>query len=675
MRRQVQRCEAADAPRAVCSVERSAFCECPGHVPRVPDEERLRGKDGARGVIAFGQRMAERDHGGRCAYGKTPRRLIKRPEEERYFHEYSLLAAGAHPLLGEAIAFGERHGEIVVMGEEECVSNRVETFLSIARAAAGHVLPRPARGVLIAAAHLGYEIRHRAFGPVRLEEQLEDAVAVAVEGKFKTILGIGREITECRVKVRRRLIGLKAQHVENHMYCGIARFRFYRAEDVADGGIRSLPAMDFPHPFGIARVGGIGASAAHVWGGGQNGEDDEYAQADQADRRRPCRVRDMRMYCRDGVPQRCHNSHDSIVAAVEHGFGLRRGAIIRDIYLKRRGAHPISPMPSLMFFVATFAITAVSYFGLKMLFGQGAALLFAFMLGQGHYVMAYLWSVPAYRRMTPVERARNLSIFAFLTALFFAAVFWFRWVSFPLALFSVIFIAVFHNFRDYEFFYRQFIRDFSGGFRRLAVTVFFSSAFLIVFSLNLLLQPGGSRVIFAGDLPAVLVQILFIAAVVGFVLSGLRLALPAARAIRSGFRPAAAIAFPAGGLLAAIAALDPVDLVYFFTVWHFVLWLVFVGFQTAGRRQTGHPGGRGSGIVVYQWRESTLGYFLVTAVVYAVILGGFVAVWGLASPRDLDRIITESFFWGLPGFVFFSFAHILFSALPHPRRTGAAAVG
>lgn len=328
-------------------------------------------------------------------------------------------------------------------------------------------------------------------------------------------------------------------------------------------------------------------------------------------------------------------------------------------------------MHSLLFFTATFAIAAVFYFGSKMLFGQAAALLFAFMLGQGHYVMAYLWSVPAYRRMAPGERLRNLSIFTVFTALFFAAVFWFRWVSFPLALFSIIFIAVFHNFRDYEFFYRQFAGGFRGGFRHLAVTLFFSSAFFVVFSLNLLLRPGGSRVIFGGDLPDVLVPVLFVAAVAALVVSGLRLAMPAVRAMSSGFGSAAAILFPAGGMLTAIAALDPVDLVYFFTVWHFVLWLLFVGLQTAWRRQTGYPGGGGSGMSGYQWRESTRGYFLVTTVVYAVILGGFVAVWGLALPRDLNRIITESFFWGLPGFVLFSFAHILFSVLPRPRRSDA----
>lgn len=300
----------------------------------------------------------------------------------------------------------------------------------------------------------------------------------------------------------------------------------------------------------------------------------------------------------------------------------------------------------LFLLASTFCVSALLYFGARGLWGVPAALFLAFSTSLSHYALAYLWSVPSYARWPKKFIARNMIFFSSVLALFVALVYWPGVVSFSDALLFVVVISIVHNSRDYAFFFRQIASGFTDGRRSFVLTSFFSAlSFLVIFGVLLAVpsKSGFQLILFSPQIVVPLLvlsaawlawSLVMLARTKGF--SGEEL-LPVRYTLPIFLVPFA---------LYAVGNVTALDLFYFFVIWHYILWY---GYTLSKLSNTGGSPTRFLGLV---------------AATNAVFIVPFFLLLSAGAWTDLPTAIRESFLWGLSGFVFFSFGHILFSVLP-----------
>lgn len=335
----------------------------------------------------------------------------------------------------------------------------------------------------------------------------------------------------------------------------------------------------------------------------------------------------------------------------------------------------ISLSAYILFLLATFSFSALLYFGIKATWGIAAALLAVFLLGQGHYAMAYLWSVPAYRTAAVPHRSRNLAVFSILALAALLAFYIVPFLPFAYAVLFVIVLGVFHNFRDYEFFFRQMMSGYRDARRSPSLTFILSGLFLLVYFGTLFADPAHGMEVFGGAIPR---EVFAAGVAFAFALLGTGLIL----FVRGkGFAPLLADAgiarsfafFLPAPLVGLLARSDPADLAYLFTAWHFALWLGYipmkVHYESArdASRQEEKSAGMLDAILRY-WRRDIFRFAVVTLGLYAILIALPLAFWYAGWFRAAADFIRGSFFWGISGFIFFSFSHIVFTALPRLRR-------
>lgn len=326
-----------------------------------------------------------------------------------------------------------------------------------------------------------------------------------------------------------------------------------------------------------------------------------------------------------------------------------------------------------VFLFSTLAATALFYFGAKALFGIAGALFFVYLFGQGHYLMAYLWSVPRYRRMPPETRRRTLAVLVAAAALFLGAIYAAYAVPFHYAVLFVIVIGAFHNFRDYEFFFRQLSSGFRDVSRPFATILLLAASFLTLYFGLLSSDFQNSVLVFGGLIPRGVFTAGFYSslalwgAALFFALRGRGAPETAPAPFRAPLHAAALFGAPAA-LGAAAAAINPIDLAFLVTAWHYALWLGFMTVKVGhdARLRAAAPAPRGVlPRLLELWRGSVPRFLFMTALLYAALFAIFVFLYADTMPA-FDAAITTSFFWGTQGFIFFSFAHIVFTELPFP---------
>lgn len=296
--------------------------------------------------------------------------------------------------------------------------------------------------------------------------------------------------------------------------------------------------------------------------------------------------------------------------------------------------------------------------------------------------MAYLWSVPTYIRMPSSLRRVSLGAWGAAVAFFFCAVFLWRIIPLYIAVLFLLIITSFHFFRDYEFFYRQLISGLRDRRRTLSLTCMLTGFYLMVVFGAILFDLEKTRSLFGAPLAPSLARAVFWGSAALFALSGVFLMRDKKRRMRLRAllrEPAqAAVLVASVAALSLLSRLSTLDLFVLFAAWHYSLWLAFTarmisaaaGWQAATALST-HETQRTLGIVLDYWKRDMRSFFVLTAAFYAVLL----AVYYLSYLFDLTPAIAaarhQSFFWGVGGYVFFSIAHILFTALPRPAPAPA----
>ena len=328
-----------------------------------------------------------------------------------------------------------------------------------------------------------------------------------------------------------------------------------------------------------------------------------------------------------------------------------------------------------LFIFGTFVAACAYYFLSRALFGIAGALFFVFMLGYGHYIMGYIWSAPSYLAAQKHEAIRNLSAVTISGLIFITVIHTLRIVPFYYAVFITIMIAVVHNFRDYEFFYRQISSDFRESKRTIKVTAFLSSFFIFFLFGPIIADPEKSRALFGAVLPPEIFVYGFALAVLVFAFSGfLIFAKRSSQNQNSAYSKVAlfmpVFIFPLG-ISAIIRNINPIDLVYFFTTWHFVMWLGYAAVKTRqkiyNRIWRANNNTNFFTAFISLWRINIYAFTAITAIMYMAIFTTAFLTSSRVSLYGFNQIVGKSFLWGIQGFILFSFVHILFTAIPKPR--------
>jgi hypothetical protein len=314
-----------------------------------------------------------------------------------------------------------------------------------------------------------------------------------------------------------------------------------------------------------------------------------------------------------------------------------------------------------LFLAGTLVVSAAFYLSISFFFGVSVGLFFIFMLGQGHYVMAYLWSIPRYSTMAARQRWGNLAVWGALSTVFLLGVFVFRIVPYHIAVLTAILAAVFHNFRDYGFFFHALQNSQRSRKHSVALTALLGGGYSSVFFWRGLVHPDELTAILAGHIPNWLSLVLFSLAIFSTI-AGLFYvwrSIVISRASR--------LLYSVGGLLiiAILAQIRLTDLFYIFATWHFVLWLAYIGVRTHRSQKT--TAGHHAVSLLTFWQYSVKRYVLMTASLYALLVVSFLVGAHFGIFPTLENAVFESFLWGMPGFVMFSLTHILFTALPNAK--------
>ncbi len=287
----------------------------------------------------------------------------------------------------------------------------------------------------------------------------------------------------------------------------------------------------------------------------------------------------------------------------------------------------------LIFLSASLVATLVLYSIARSISGL-VALFLVITIGNAHYILAYLANMKRWRQLPASMRKKRLLIWLAI-GLLYTIIFYALKISFAWTLFSIIVIAAVHILRDYGFFFSQII---SGrGERSLALTVFLSGIYLGFLFLILAVNPDKIPFLFLYHLPINLFYIGLGISIGGILIGGYSVAR----------RLLFLLILPIIGLL-FLQQINPVDYVYSFVLWHFILWLFFT------YQKTSH-----AAVGLFQNRKK---FLLISSVIH--ILGFAVPFMLLKLDfwSSFSELAYGSLIFGLYGYPLWSFLHISFTS-------------
>lgn len=322
------------------------------------------------------------------------------------------------------------------------------------------------------------------------------------------------------------------------------------------------------------------------------------------------------------------------------------------------------------FLLLTLAVTLLIY-GAARQWSFAAVFFVVINIGNAHYIMAYLASARHWQKLSPSIIGKRLALWFGASALYFIA-FYSLGLPFAWALLSVLVIATHHFFRDYAFFYHQFSSSFIRQERPFLLTLFLGSLYIAFLFLTLYYFPEKIRILFAGPIPQLFFGVFGLAASLAAIVSGYYLFFQ-----RFSYSPrhfAAAFALPYGslGIAGALGSMNPIDLVYILVLWHYILWLGFTFVKVAHRSRFSSSNALSEkGLIAFATQSSwsriyplllnaSITHILIFLLPLLLLLLGF---W-----NSFPELARQSFVWGLYGYPFWSFLHIVFTAFPHSQK-------
>lgn len=326
------------------------------------------------------------------------------------------------------------------------------------------------------------------------------------------------------------------------------------------------------------------------------------------------------------------------------------------------------------FLLVTFGIAVAIYTLMKQSFGPAGPIFLLTAAGQVHFIMAYIWSLPAYRRWPASIVVENIFLFGVIGALIFFAFYQIPLLDKNQVWLIVILLAVLHFARDYRYFLNQISSNFYNRERPLAWTLLLASLFFAAFFGLLLKFPLQETFLFYPEYPVPTLwhQIIFFSSIGAVVVAFfyLRASWGRWRKILApeNFLSFGAFALPVG-VLPLVQSVTLMDMILFVAFWHLVQWDGFTILKISGRGKLSSlkPASHTTlGIVdtlQKLWGRSVPHYIGITALYDAILLGPFFFMisWGVWP--NFTTAVNQSFFWGLPGYALFSSLHFVFTAL------------
>lgn len=340
--------------------------------------------------------------------------------------------------------------------------------------------------------------------------------------------------------------------------------------------------------------------------------------------------------------------------------------------------HPIQPhlLRSKIFYVlflgVTFLLTALLYFFARQR-SLAVALFVVVNVGQAHYLMAY---GPTLRKLFLLPRAQcaqRITLWLAAGALYFV-IFYTSGLPFAWAIFSILIITSFHFARDYAFFYHAFRSSFSAPRRPRLPTIFLGTAYISFLFLLFYYFPYKVGQLYLDPLPPLLFGILGAVGLAGALVSGYRL-LPdnILSTAKRAFAHAFLFAVPAVG--ASISNffydIDPLDYVYLIVLWHFVLWLAFTSIKILSSTTTKSGA---TGATRHIPDKQALRFFAHAILVHTLIFSAALFFFRSGGWSSFSAFADKSFLWGLYGYPFWSFLHIVLTSFPAPAKKVAVSI-
>lgn len=325
-----------------------------------------------------------------------------------------------------------------------------------------------------------------------------------------------------------------------------------------------------------------------------------------------------------------------------------------------------------LFLLVTGVISLSIYLAFKSFFGIAGSYFLLTAVGQAHFMMGYVWSVPEYRRWPSKMRLENLTIFSVIAvALYFT--------FYNSGLFNrntlwlvVIFSGIVHFMRDYRYFFNQLRSGFANHERPLAWTTLLAGLFFVIFFGIILVSPEQQLIVLDDPDRAFLNfhSVAFIVAAVSLIVSSLSLLYsqklrPPVSFAKNHFVLAFLPILPLT-LQPLLAYFTVTDLFLFIAFWHIIQWYGYMTLKIHHRSFTAtgiSPIGSLADRIYYYWGKNAFWFFGLTLLSDAILLGSFIFLIWLGVWPGFEAAVYQSFFWGVGGYALFSLLHFIFTAL------------
>lgn len=324
------------------------------------------------------------------------------------------------------------------------------------------------------------------------------------------------------------------------------------------------------------------------------------------------------------------------------------------------------------FLLTTGTIAIFIYLTFKSYLGVAGTYFLLTAVGQAHFMMGYIWSVPEYRRWTDRMRRENLIIFSGIAIALYL-------IFYQSGLFNkntlwllVIFSGIVHFMRDYKYFFNQLRSGFQNHARQLNWTVVLAAAFFIIFFGILLMFPE-QRIIALDDPTHSFLnfyRVMFIVSLLCFAAALISILYSQKERMRFSIsRNYLVFAF----LPIIPAALHPVlayftvtDFFLFIAFWHIIQWYGYMTLKIHHRSSTGVNASPARSVIdrlYYYWGKNGFSFLGMTLLSDVILLGLFIILIRVGTWPNFEMAVYRSFFWGVRGYALFSVLHFIFTAL------------
>ena len=331
------------------------------------------------------------------------------------------------------------------------------------------------------------------------------------------------------------------------------------------------------------------------------------------------------------------------------------------------------PAPKYFWFLLiTGAIALLIYLIFKSVFDVAGTYFLLTAVGQAHFMMGYIWSVPEYRRWTGKMRIENLIIFLGIAAVLY-------FIFYHSGLFTrntlwllVIFSGIAHFMRDYRYFFNQLRSGFANHDRPVSWTAALAGLFFIIFFGILLIVPEQQSIVLDDPTHSFLAfyRIMFVVSVICFAAALISILYSQKEKVRLSVSKNY-LALAPFAILPAI--LQPIfkyvtitDFFLFIAFWHIIQWYGYMTIKIHYRTLTNVNVATVRSItdkIYHYWGKNAFWFLGLTLLSDAVLLGSFIFLIQIGVWPNFETAVSNSFFWGVGGYALFSVLHFIFTAL------------